>query len=275
MKRFIFILFLIFMPNIAYSQQTGEIDIKKLFDGYYSAIANRDYGNPIIINNAIEIIKHKPNSLETYFVLLFVNNEYINLSNDEIIKRYKDLKQKFLPTITDFKTNPAEKLILLFLIANFIDNNDPELKNSQIYVRDKLLEIKNNIEDLNFLPIVTLALTIDRTKTLDYLNLFKKKFPEHSFIPMVELSTINEVKLGKFDTDYLQQLNNWREKYKNIHSPLNCPLSFESYYFLSLYYHNIGDINSVKKYLNVLEKECPLFHKINKMKDLIDVDIEE
>jgi len=227
----------------------GSVDIEN-FDKYY--------------NNILKLLKYWPESIETFNAIAYFympgsyygrNNEN---SNAQIRCKYSNLKQKYLLDIKNPDIDSAEKIFLMHLILND-ENLYSKAEANECF--NNLINMSNNCIDKRYAALATFELfRYDR----QYLYDFIKKFPDHQYIPYVELSIMQYEIYSKvkYDIDFEWMI----KKYNNLKSPDGWSFKADFYAALFTISEIMNDKDKMPKYIKLLKNECSYYPILNRQR---------
>ena len=259
---FIFVLLNIFYFSQANAQETGEVNTSQLLKEIDTIISNNlNDKMDIAITNAIQIIKNNPNSLEAFYTLTLLRE--INLSA-KVTNVFKELKDKYYPSINDLNTDFPEKIILAFLIGCGIEsqNFDEQVSNFKQII-DILKNNKDSCQNINNKSLISILLFLDKEHSQQYMDDFLTNFPDHPAVPLVTLDKISLKYIDGSALDCIEEIKLWKEKYGEKISPLGWTLNVEAYSLITSCYISVKDFDSARKYYDLINKEAPLYYGPN------------
>jgi len=249
------------------AKSTDEMVINKNFRILADVVHNKSfaqYSNAIDLS--IEIIKSSPRSLEAGLTVSLLSN-FINYKKYKYIKeKYKELKDKYFSTIENFDTDIPEKMILAYMFFRGVNSDDlsekDREKNSELGEKI-LVKMKDSCKDQNLKAI---ALWMISSK-LKYCYEFKEKYPQHPFMPFVEISLAGKY-LSTLEYDkYIEEISKLNTKYGDIDSPLGYKVHIAYYSEFILTYVAMNNYSAAKSYLDTIEKELPTYWGLNFLKN--------
>ena len=148
-------------------------------------------------------------------------------------------------------------------------NNDEELSNAGKKFIETLLLVKESCQDEKYKALITMLLFLDSEKGISYMTEFKEKYPNHEFIPLIELDEISELYNNHEYQKCIELTQIWQEKYKHIISPYGWKLIMEGYNLISLCYFALNDKEKTLQCVELIEKEAPTYYNIGYLKKII------
>jgi len=251
----------------AWAKSTDEVVINKNFRILADVVHNKNvaqYSNAIDLS--IEIIKSSPCSLEAGLTVSLLSN-FIDYKKYKYIKeKYKELKDKYFSTIENFDTDIPEKMILAYMFFRGVNSDDlsekDREKNSELGEKI-LVKMKDSCKDQNLKAI---ALWMISSK-LKYCYEFKEKYPQHPFMPFVEISLAGKY-LSTLEYDkYIEEISKLNTKYGDIDSPFGYKVHIAYYSEFILTYVAMNNYSAAKSYLDRIEKELPTYWGLNFLKN--------
>jgi hypothetical protein len=264
MRKIFFIVFslVILNINLAHSAEistegTVSVAFERFKDIMYpidkksdSKIRNLD----IAMDYAVEILKTKPDSICSYYVLM---TYYPIASNEIAIEKYMKLKNKFYNLLTKPNEDTAEKLFFLILAVShddeFISSININAINSEKYFNG-ILKIKNECVNSNYRALAALA----SIRYTEDLKIFTLNYPNHGAIPFIKLMLYDaKIAKNKNDKKNIEEILKLSEQYKEL------KLIDGKYYWTACYdiigraFYSIGDYVSAKKYMLLIKEKAP------------------
>lgn len=253
----------------AWAKSSDEIVINKKFRILADIVHNKNvaqYSNAIDLS--IEIIKSSPCSLEAGLTVSLLSN-FINYKKYKYIKeKFQELKDKYYSTIENFETDIPEKMILAYMLFRAVNSDDlseNDWKKDSELGENILVKIKELCKDQN---LAAIALWMISSK-LKYCYEFKEKYPEHPFMPFVEI-TIAGRYLSTLEYDkYIEEISKLNIKYGDIDSPFGYKVHIAYYSEIILTFVAMNNYSAAKLYLDTIEKELPTYWGLNFLKNEI------
>lgn len=251
LKKLFLLTFLcfIFFYHPLYAKDSSETYINsKLKEFYIISNTPIDEKTHLLIDYAIEIIKHDLESLNCYFVL----NGLINLSTDDksLAKKYIALKTNYKDKINNLNDNFEEKIVLISLSSKEFDKKEDYL------FKFKMIDIlENNLiicSDKKKAAIISLLLAhYNRI----YADRFIKNYPRHPAIPFIKLWKLNNEKNDS--TAYIGEINEWIKNYGELITPMGWKYKINALFNLANHYIEIKDYKTSKELFKKILIEAP------------------
>jgi len=227
----------------------------------------------IAIDYSVEIIKYKPESLESYFIISAIGPQ-INWKNDPIFK------EKFLKLLNRIFDNPLENINIaeniVYLTCAFM-MGDELIETPTYNITKKSIEalekIKNEYPDRNYAALALIALCYGANNK--YHNEFINKFPDHVAVPFIFLSMQFQKFINKEYDENIKSIKNIMEKYKNLKSPEGWKYEIYCYHDLIWTYWKMNDIETCQKYLKLIEEQAPGYYFLEDLRDMVKVNKNE
>lgn len=274
-KNFVFILvfFISFNSSIVFAQDSDEnVILNKLLNLTLISATETSDKYDIAIENAIEIFKNAPSSLESYYALYWLLNIKLN---DKVIKKFNSLKTLYFSSIDIFDSNQPEKLVLIALIGSGVEKNSLEEANSAFQEAHKfLIKAQDTCTNKDYLPLIKLLMMFDPEQGIDYANNFKAEYPNHPWLPFIDLIIVGDILNKK---DYQKCINTsieLIEKYKNIKSPYGWKIIIDYYNLLTLCYLDLKDTPNIQKYFQLIKTEAPNYFQLKNLENAIRLSAE-
>jgi len=260
-KVFIFLLLIIFWPFNSYANKSIDPDMNNSYEKFISIMYPSDNKSDSRIRNldiamdyAVEILKAKPDSIGSYYVLMTF---YPIASNEVAIVKYIKMRNKFYNSLTKPNEDTAEKLFFLILAIShddeFISSININAINSEKYFNG-ILKIKNECVNSNYRALAALA-SIRYTEDLKNFTL---NYPNHGAIPFIKLMLYDaKIAKNKNDKKNIEEILKLSEQYKEL------KLIDGKYYWAACYdiigraFYSIGDYVSAKKYMLLIKEKAP------------------
>ena len=178
------------------------------------------------------------------------------------------MKEKYLDTLDDPNTEPAEKLIFMVVAAQleyqFTLNSHSHAKVSSLCNKG-LIKMKDYCTNEDYAALALIeASKIDRKK---YLNEFKEKYPNHPLISVVEtMININNYHQFKDLNALTTATEKKYEKYKNDILPGGVSAEISLYHSYASIYYIKGDKENALKYYNIIKEKNPDYYLLPKLK---------
>lgn len=248
------------IPIKAHSKSVDD-----LFLPFYKTInCAETSSDPILLDYSIEILKYKPNSLESMYIFSLFSR--VTLSG-EIHKKYILLKDKYYNDLNNANTDISEKLILLILLILDVNEKSPdEINNDILTFKNTLNLIKDTCQDSNYSALATIILFFDLKEQNNHLRFFIEKFPNHQCIPLVKLIMLSDLYSKKEYQKCINECEAFIGKYDEIVTPFGWRLVMDCYNLLIFNYLAINDYANAKKYFNLIEAEAPNYDNIKQLK---------
>lgn len=248
--------------NFIYAENTNPLDIVTSM-----ILKKTNYDGELLIDYSVEIIKKDPTSFETYATLSLLKKAY---QDQKIIDKINSLKSNFMSTVDDFNSNPAEKLMLIYLIGIGMHSyNDENISDNTLFFINTLNKIRDTCKNENYSALATLLLFLDKNDGLKYMNLFKNTYKNHPFIPLVELNIISEYSSNKQYQKCIDEAKKWIENNKNLISPYGWHIYIEAYALIAYCYIASKEYENAKHYLDLIKNEAPSYHELDNLNQLL------
>lgn len=267
MKNFLIALLFIFVTwqNKSYAQTSNEIEINKMLNSITDICINEiDDKYDVAIDYSIEILKYKPASLESYYTIYWLSDiEH----NNKVSEKLRQLKDEFYSKIEDFNNDQAPKIILFSqYYGNVVVNTEESTLLQQEVIR-KLNSIKNNFPNNEYTPLIVILLSLfDKTNEFNHLEYFKNYFPTHSLIPVIDLNIAGSHLQNQNYFNCIDVAEKSMNLYKNVITPYGWPITMDYYNILALCYIEMKDLKKANKYIELIERYAPNYHKLNILK---------
>ncbi|MEZ7893242.1 MAG: tetratricopeptide repeat protein [Candidatus Wallbacteria bacterium] len=269
-------LMLLIVPSFSYA--TEETSLEALYKDFNNTLLHFDDGKPYseycqdiskLMELAVKIIEKNPGSYEAYDTLLGLPSEF-NLISEEPRQYYKKLKEECYADLSDVNKNMAAKIVFMritYLWGEFA-HCDEDICKSCV---DNLKKMKNECIDKNYAALATASLFDFYTTGLDkndYRKEFLEKFPKHPAVCDVKLNIAFDNYENKKYRECIEEINKLLNEYKNDKNfeifELPC------YHGLGLCYIELNDIETARKYLDLILQKAPESMEYKLFKKLIE-----
>jgi hypothetical protein len=275
-KILLVVLLILFFSNNAFSK---EIQNKKEINDMYLKLHDIMYSDSkevinmkldIAMDYAVEILEKSPWSLEAYYVeKAFIYSNYNIASNDNALKKYVELRNKFEDNLDNRRTDSVKKLlyIAIYLSNHYVKDQRYferfDERKTEIYY----MAVTNNIirfgHKISTQALANLVMSHIHMFSSEYSKEFIRRFPNHPARPMIELKTarVKFLKpMGLRDSSSLKDIEiiiKLVEKYGDIMLPLGWKFKVECYSYLAkkLYYADFRD--EAQKYILLVKENAP------------------
>ncbi len=252
-----------------------EILLKDKYLKFYEIIERKDVSDfdlhkdiHIAIELLEEVVKQYPRTRTAENMLDMISHS-ICWGNDPVMRnKYEKMKEKYLNTLDDPDTEPAEKLIFM-VIAPWLEYeftvNEKAMKKISILCNKGLHKMKDYCTNEDYAALALIeASKIDRKK---YLNEFKEKYPNHPLISVVEtMININNYHQFKDLNALTTATEKKYEKYKNDILPGGVSAEISLYHSYASIYYMKGDKENALKYYNIIKEKNPDYYLLPKLK---------
>ena len=252
-----------------FPRQANSKEINETFISFYNTVnCTATSGNPLLIDYSIEILKYKPNSLESMYVFSLFSRMTLS---EKIHDKYIKLKNKYYDDLNNVNSDIPEKLILLlFLIMDVDEKSLNEADNNAITFKKTLNLIKDTCQDNDYSALATILLLFDLKERDNYSSFFKEKYPNHKCLPLVELIMLSDLFSKKDYQKCINECENFIKKYEKIVTPFGWRLIMDCYNLLIFNYLATDDYENAKKYFNLIETEAPNYDNVKQLKQKIN-----
>ena len=119
--------------------------------------------------------------------------------------------------------------------------------------------MKDNCKNQDYAALATIGLFNIRNydERLKYRKFFLEKFPQHKYVPIVELSIINQLYCENEPQKCIEELLKLSEKYKDYVTPHGWRFINDIYCEVAYRYKALNDYENAQKYSYMIEKEAP------------------
>jgi hypothetical protein len=274
--KILLVIFLLISSFLSYNKEYFMSN-KDLFDGSIKIIKNKLYHDyPSLFNYSVELLNRIPNSLESKYLM----DEYIfNLFDKNLTTSFNPIYEKFdlgnIKTLGDVNHHTIPKLLITLLLIAGIEKPhegkcthefEENSRKGEKFFNDILLNCNNNNYKalIHYVNIIFFNYSDDITS--NKINQFHKNFPDHIFIPFLELILLGrqEINTNEFEKVINKAIENFK-KYENIKTPLGYKLIDECYFIIAYKYFDNHNINKTNEYIKILKNDNYNSEKIKEL----------
>jgi len=267
-------IFLFIYVDNCFARTTNENEVNTMFRECIKIICAPEETSDIsftqshiALGYAIEIIKKSPDSLESYHIINIFNDMKFN---DESMKKYNELKDKYANQLNDIIKDLPEKIIFVnLLLATAITKGLPEIKEYDNKCYAFLIKVRNECQDKRYAAIATQKLFFTKNED-ENTTYFLDNFPTHPAIYLVEFCKIQKNLINNEPGKCIAELNKWMIKYKDYNTPFGWRAIMHAYKLLIVCYITMDDFENAKKYYDILETGAPDYPDLYTLKKFVD-----
>jgi len=268
-KLLIFTLFIIFNFSIVSAQTIENSITLKLKELTLITSSQKAEKIDTAIDHAIQIFNYNPSSIESYYALFWL----LQITCPQnMVDKSNSLKRLYYPSITNFSSNQAEKIVLILLLGSGVEcdnlNSAEQSFNKSI---EMLKKAQLSCNDDKFIPLLKFLLTFDKVNGTQYTIDFKKNYPNHPWIPFADLILVGDLLNKKEYQRCINDSTKLIEKYNDLKTPYGWKLIVDYYNLLVLCYLDLRDFNNVNKYINLIKKEAPNYYQLKNIEQMVEL----
>jgi len=280
MKKILLVaLMILFFSNNAFSK---EIQNKKNINDMYLKLHDIMYSDSkevinmkldVAMDYAVEILEKSPWSLDAYYVeRAFIYRSYNIASNENALKKYIELRNKFEDNLDNRSTDSVKKLlyIVIYLSNHFVKDQRYFERFDERKTEVYYMSVMNNIirfgRKISTQALANLVMINIYKLSHEYNEEFLRRFPNHPVCPLIELRRAKDYSSLK-DKEAIIKLS---EKYGDIVLPPGWKFKVECYSYLAqkLYYADFRD--EAKKYILLVKENAPdNFTDLKKLNEML------
>jgi hypothetical protein len=243
-------------------------EITGLYETNENTMTSQFYGHRAV-DYAVEILKENPNSIEACEIVELVTH---TLSDKKTKDFYNKLKEKHMPNFDNPDFEPAEKIFFLSMLRNGADANSWEENKHYYYLANKgFINMKENCKNSDYAALATKGLLVikNNEERLEFTKYFLQKYPNHKYIPYIELCLINEQFCKNDPQKCIDELLKLSVKYKGFVTPHGWRIAMDFYCDIAYSYRILKDYANAQKYYYIIKKEAPNYWNLHGLKERV------